>query len=174
MPGVFLTEQEFVSDERGFFSRFHCVREFADVGLESNWVQGNNSLSLVEGTIRGLHFQVEPNAEAKLVRCVRGSIWDVAVDVRPDSPTFGKWCAETLSAENRRSLYIPRGFAHGFQTLDDDTEVVYLVSNFYAPRSERSLNWADPDVSIQWPLPPTVLSNKDRRAPGLLALRSAL
>lgn len=128
-------------DDRGFFARLFCQNEFEQIGLERNYVQMNNSLSVYKGTLRGLHYQVEPHAEAKVVRCISGALWDVIADLRPASPTFGQWFATELTAKNRLMMYVPKGFAHGFITLEDNTEAIYLVSAFYAPGAERSLRW---------------------------------
>lgn len=161
LSGAVIVKQEPKTDSRGFFSRQFCAREFSAAGLAQTWVQINNSHSSRRGTIRGMHLQLSPNQEAKLVRCVRGQIWDVIVDLRPESPSFGNWFGALLTSENRAALYVPEGFAHGFQTLDDDTEVIYLVSAFYSPADEKCLAWDDPNVSIEWPLSPTEVSEKD-------------
>lgn len=152
-------------DSRGFFARLFCKEEFGAAGLETDFVQINNSLSVKAGTLRGMHYQLSPFAEAKLVRCIRGALWDCAVDLRPTSPTFGKWFGTTLSAENRTMLYVPRGCAHGFITLADDSEVLYLVSASYAPEHERGLRWDDPYFGIEWPRQPAELSAKDSAWP---------
>lgn len=152
-------------DERGFFARMFCTDEFSAAGLESRFVQINNSLSQRAGTLRGLHYQLPPSAEAKVIRCIRGAFWDCIVDLRPESPTFAKWFGVTLSADNRTMLYVPRGFAHGFVTLMDDSEALYLVSAFYAPQHERGLRWDDPRFGIEWPREPVELSAKDRAWP---------
>jgi dTDP-4-dehydrorhamnose 3,5-epimerase len=161
VDGVTIVEIEPHNDERGFFARSFCADEFAKHGLDSAVVQTNISYNLTRGTLRGLHRQVPPYAEAKLVRCTRGAIVDVAVDVRPESPTFGKHVAVELTAENRRALFLPPYVAHGFQTLADDTEVVYQVSGPYAPPGEQGFRWDDPRFGISWPLPVTVISDKD-------------
>jgi len=161
LEGNFLVNLELNNDERGFFARFFCVKEFSNYGMNTSWVQINNSMSKSLGTLRGLHFQRSPNAEVKLVRCLRGVIWDVVVDLRKGSETFGKWFGATLSDENRTMMYVPKGFAHGFISLEPDSEILYLVSDFYAPEAERTLLWNDPDVGIQWPIQPQVLSDKD-------------
>ena len=148
-------------DERGFFARYFCEKEFSNAGLNTRWVQINNSMSCDVGTLRGLHFQCPPNAEVKLVRCIRGSIWDVVVDLRKGSNTYGKWFGVTLSDKNRTMMYVPKGFAHGFVSLESDSEIFYLVSDFYAPEAEGTLIWNDPDVDIQWPIQPQALSDKD-------------
>ncbi len=165
VQGAFLIELEKFGDSRGFFGRAFCRNEFADHGLATEFVQVNNSLSADKGTLRGMHYQLAPHAETKVVRCIRGALYDVIVDIRPDSPTFGKWHGEELSAENRNMLYVPRGFAHGFITLEDDTEAFYFVDNFYAPDHERGVRWNDPKFGIDWPIEPAVLSDKDQAHP---------
>ena len=162
LKGAFIIDPEPVYDERGMFARTWCQEEFEAQGLKVTWVQNNVSLNYKRGTIRGMHYQTPPNEEVKLVRCIRGSIYDVIVDLRPDSPTFCQYTAVILSAENRRALYIPQSFAHGFQTLSDDSEVFYHMSAFYESSSARGFRWDDPIVSISWPEPLTVISDKDR------------
>lgn len=152
-------------DERGFFARTYCEDVFAEHGLDTNIVQQNMSTSAEKGTLRGMHRQLAPHEETKLVRCVRGSILDVIADLRPDSPTYMKWQGFELSQENYHMLYVPKGFAHGFMTLTDDVEVTYLVSAFYAPDAESGLRWNDPALGIEWPMEPTVMSEKDRNWP---------
>jgi dTDP-4-dehydrorhamnose 3,5-epimerase len=164
IPGAFLIDLEKRGDERGFFARVFCEKEFAAHGLVTHYVQVNNSLSATRGTLRGMHYQLPPKAETKLVRCVRGALWDAIVDLRPGSPTFGKSFGTELSAENRRMLYVPKGFAHGFVTLSDATEALYFVDEFYGPEQERIARWNDPRYGIQWPIAPVVLSDKDRDA----------
>lgn len=149
-------------DERGFFMRIYDNDEFMKHKLHREWVQENHSRSERRGIIRGLHFQAEPFAETKLIRCIRGEIFDVAVDLRKGSETFGKWQGIILSEENRKMFFIPRGFAHGFCTLSDISEVVYKVDNFYSPEHERGLLWNDRDISINWPLKNPILSAKDQ------------
>lgn len=168
LAGVFVLHPTPRGDERGFFARIWCAREAADPGLTASFVQWNNSFSAVAGTIRGLHYQAAPHAEAKLVRCIRGSVFDVAVDVRPGSTTYGRWFGTVLSAENRRLLYIGEGLAHGYQTLEADSEVIYGASAFYEPAAERGVRWNDPGVGIAWPFAgaPT-LSPKDGCWPDL-------
>jgi dTDP-4-dehydrorhamnose 3,5-epimerase len=152
-------------DDRGFFARFFCRNEFGSAGLETNFVQINSSVSVKAGTLRGIHYQISPSAEAKVVRCISGALWDCVVDLRTTSPTFGKWFGTTLSAENRTMLYVPRGCAHGFITLTDNAEVFYLVSAFYTPEHERGLRWDDPHFGVQWPRQPAEISAKDRAWP---------
>ena len=148
-------------DNRGFFARYFCYKEFKRKGLNADWVQINTSMSEKKGTLRGLHYQRPPNAEVKLVRCLKGSVWDVVVDLREDSGTYGKWFGVVLSDKNRNMMYVPKGFAHGFVSLETKSEVLYLVYDYYAPKSEGTLLWNDPDVGIEWPLWPKVLSSHD-------------
>jgi dTDP-4-dehydrorhamnose 3,5-epimerase len=159
--GVFLIEPERRIDERGFFARTWCQQEFSARGLNPCVAQCNTSLSHKQGTLRGLHYQVAPHAEAKLVRCVRGAVFDVAVDLRTDSPTLHQWFGAELTADNRQMLYVPQGCAHGYLTLCDDTEVLYQVSDFYCPQAERGVRWNDPKFGISWPQPLRVISPKD-------------
>lgn len=169
LAGACTIELEKRGDERGFFARLFCEQEFAKAGFETHFVQINNSLSAKCGTLRGLHYQLPPAAEVKVVRCVRGALWDVILDLRAGSPTFGKWYGAELSAENRRMMYVPRGFAHGFVTLSDDTEAVYLVSASYSPGNERGVRFNDPAHGISWPMDPAEISDKDRNWPDLNA-----
>ena len=159
-------------DHRGFFSEVYNKRALGEAGIEVEFVQDNHSLSAEQGTVRGLHFQEPPFAQDKLVRVVRGAVFDVAVDIRANSPTYGRHVGVVLSAEAWNQVYVPIGFAHGFMTLEPDTEVVYKVSDYYAPDHERGLLWNDPALGIQWPIPErrAVLSDKDRRYPGLADL----
>ena len=161
LQGAYVIEPEKRGDERGFFARLYCEREFAQAGLVSQFVQMNNSLSTNQGTLRGMHYQLGEAAEVKLIRCVRGSLWDAILDLRHGSTTFGKWYACELSAENRLMMYAPKGFAHATLTLSEDTEAIYLVSNFYAPEKERGVRWNDPRFAIEWPIQPTDISPKD-------------
>lgn len=165
LGGARIIELEKRGDDRGFFARYYCAREFAGDGLEPGFVQINNSLTARKGTLRGLHYQLPPAAEVKVVRCVRGALWDAIVDLRPDSPTYMKWHAAELSAENRLMMYVPRGFAHAILTLTDDVEAIYLVSDFYAPEQERGLRWDDAAFAIEWPITPVEISPKDARWP---------
>lgn len=167
LSGAFTVDLEKRGDERGFFARAYCSREFEQQGLESHFVQANYSGSSKRGTLRGLHYQIPPAAEVKLVRCIRGSLWDVILDLRNNSPTFGQWYGAELSAENGRAMYVPRGFAHGFITLTDDTEAFYLVSSYYTPELERGVRFDDPFHSISWPLIPTEVSAKDAAWPNI-------
>ena len=155
------------SDDRGFFARTFCVTEFADAGLSTEVEQSNLSFNHRAGTLRGMHFQVAPHPEAKLVRCIAGAVLDIIVDVRPGSPTWLQHVAVELSAENRRALYVPPYFAHGYQTLVDGAEVMYQVSGAYVPAAERGLRWDDPELGLAWPLPVAVISAKDASWPML-------
>ena len=150
-------------DERGFFMRVFDARLFAEAGLERPWVQENHSRSERRGIIRGLHFQFPPYAETKLVRCIRGAVWDVFVDLRLDSPTFGQWDAVELTEANKKMVFIPRGFAHGFCTLTEESEVLYKVDNVYRADHEGGLLWNDPDLNIDWPAAEPMLSAKDQQ-----------
>jgi dTDP-4-dehydrorhamnose 3,5-epimerase len=166
LPGAFVVELERRDDERGFFARAWCANEFAEHGLSTRLVQANLSFNARQGTLRGMHFQVESHAEAKLVRCTRGAIYDVIIDLRRDSRTYKRWFGVELDAENRRALYVPEGFAHGYQTLVPDTETFYQVSEFYAPNAERGVRWDDAAFGVEWPDPANaVLSDKDRNWP---------
>ena len=166
IPGVLLISLDTISDERGFFARIFCQEDFAQQGAELTPVQANLSYNHKRGTLRGLHYQVAPYEEAKLVRATRGSIYDVAVDLRPASPAFGSTYAVTLSAENRLALFVPKGCAHGYQTLEDETEVLYLVDAPYAPQAGRGVAWNSPRLNIDWPiLPPPILSAQDASWP---------
>ena|ERR1019366_4533159 len=150
-----------VCDNRGFFARTFCAHEFAALGLETTFCQHSISFSTRKGTLRGMHYQREPYSEVKLVRCVKGAIWDVIIDIRPDSPTFRRWQGIELSCVNGHQLYIPKGFAHGFQTLSDDVEVNYLISEPYTPDAASGIRHNDRTFAIDWPLPITEISEKD-------------
>lgn len=165
LKGAYVVELEKKCDDRGFFARFFCVNEFKQGGLDSGVVQINNSLSTRKGTLRGMHYQLHPRAETKVVRCIQGSLYDVIIDLRKGSPTFGKWFGETLSAGNRKAIYVPKGFAHGILTLEDDTEIFYLDTEFYSKEHERGIRWNDPAFGITWPIEPVVISEKDRNLP---------
>jgi dTDP-4-dehydrorhamnose 3,5-epimerase len=165
LPGAYLLDFEKREDNRGFFARAWCQREFEEHGLVPDLVQVNVSFNHQKGTLRGMHMQRPPHEETKLVRCTRGAIFDAIVDMRPESPTFLQWFGVELTADNYKMLYVPKGFAHGYQTLTDGAEVVYQVSAFYAPGAERGLRWDDPAFGIDWPLPVSVLSDKDAAAP---------
>jgi dTDP-4-dehydrorhamnose 3,5-epimerase len=170
MPGVWIVQSTPSRDARGFFARTFCLREFAEQGLETTFVQHSVSFSARRGTLRGMHIQRAPYGETKLVSCRRGVIWDVILDLRPVSPTYRQWRGFELTAGDHRQLYIPTGFAHGFQTLCDDTEVGYLISEFYEPAAASGVRYDDPAFAITWPLPPTVMSEKDAAWPDFAAL----
>ena len=165
LKGAFLIEVQKFEDDRGFFGRTFCQKEFQKNGLNPNVSQANVSCNKKKGTLRGMHYQAAPYEEIKLVRCTRGAICDVIIDVRPESPTFMQWTYAELRADNYLMLYVPEGFAHGFQTLEDDTEVIYQVSQFYTPGSERGIRYDDPVFKIAWPLAVQVISEKDRNWP---------
>jgi dTDP-4-dehydrorhamnose 3,5-epimerase len=165
LAGLGLIELELREDERGFFARTFCEHEFGQLGLNTRWPQCNLTLTKKCGSIRGMHFQADPKPEIKLIRCAAGKIFDVLLDVRRESPTFGQWEAFELSSDNRRQLYVPGGFAHGFQTLTDNCEVFYQMSEFYVPELARGIRWNDPFFEVRWPLPPTVMALKDRQFP---------
>jgi dTDP-4-dehydrorhamnose 3,5-epimerase len=167
LTGAWLIEPEPAHDERGFFLRTFCEREFEARGLCTRFVQHSVSYSRAKGTLRGMHFQRAPHCEVKLVRCVKGAIFDVIIDLRPSSPTCGRWQGFELSAGNQRQLYIPEGFAHGFQTLCDGAEVAYAISAFYAPEAASGVRFDDPAFGIRWPLPVSVISDRDMGWPHL-------
>ena len=163
LPGAFVIDLEKIEDERGFFARAWCQRELRDHGLESRIAQCNMSFNKRKGTLRGMHFQRPPHEEVKLIRCIRGALYDVIIDLRPESAAYKRWIGAELTAENRRMLYVPRGFAHGFQTLEEDTETFYMVSEFYTPGAESGVRWDDPSFGIDWPLRPSEISDKDQQ-----------
>ncbi|MDW3094159.1 MAG: dTDP-4-dehydrorhamnose 3,5-epimerase [Gammaproteobacteria bacterium] len=165
LSGAYLIDLEVAEDDRGFFARSYCEKEFSNHGLETAWVQMNHTLTKSVGTIRGMHFQYPPNAESKIVRCMKGAIWDVIVDLRENSLTLGEWFGVELSSDNRSMIYIPKGFAHGFQSLHANAELLYCHSNYYSPKNEGGLKYNDPDVGIEWPLPITELSDRDKKHP---------
>ncbi|SDX83529.1 dTDP-4-dehydrorhamnose 3,5-epimerase [Citreimonas salinaria] len=167
LPGLCLVTPRRYGDARGFFAETFNARTYARAGIDTVFVQDNHSVSEHAGTVRGLHFQAPPHAQAKLLRCGRGRLFDVALDLRVGSTTFGRWAGFELSAENGRQVFIPEGFAHGFMTLEPETEIVYKCSDFYAPESETALRWDDPGLAIVWPAldAPPVLSEKDAGAP---------
>lgn len=169
LQGAYLVDLEPRGDERGFFARSWCREEFSAHGLNTRLAQANVSFSRYQGTLRGLHFQVEPYAETKLIRCTRGAIFDVIVDLRPTSLTFGRWFGATLSAANYRMLYVPENFAHGFITLEDHTEVTYQVTELYTPGAEAGIRFDDPALGIEWPGEVHVISEKDRSWPDFSA-----
>lgn len=156
-----MIELERRGDDRGFFARFFCAQEFGKHGLETGFVQMNNSLTARKGTLRGMHYQMPPAAEVKVVRCIRGALFDVVADLRPDSTSYGQWFGAELSAENRSMMYVPRGCAHGFLTLTDNAEALYLASTPYAPEQERGVRFDDPWLGIRWPTQPAEMSDKD-------------
>ena len=161
LRGAYVIELDKREDDRGFFARVFCEREFGEIGLDTNFVQINNSLSRDVGTLRGMHYQLAPSAEVKVVRAIRGGLWDAILDLRPGSATFGQSFGAELTVENRRMMYVPRGFAHGFLTLEPDTEALYMVTAFYDPGRERGVRWNDPRFAIKWPAEPLVISDKD-------------
>jgi dTDP-4-dehydrorhamnose 3,5-epimerase len=171
LKGAYVIELEPVEDERGFFARSFCKQEFEKHSLKMNIVQCNISYNRKKGTLRGMHYQVAPHEEAKLVSCIRGTIYDVIIDLRPSSPTYCQWFAIELPAHcsrltaNYKMLYIPKGFAHGFQTLEDDTEVFYQMSEFYHSECAKGVRWDDPAFEIEWPFTPSIISEKDRSYP---------
>jgi dTDP-4-dehydrorhamnose 3,5-epimerase len=167
LKGAFVIEPERLVDGRGFFARSFCAEEFSAHGLNPRVAQCNVSFNLKAGTLRGMHFQKEPHAEAKLVRCTLGRVHDVIIDLRPGSATYCRWFALELSAANRRMLYVPEGFAHGFQTLEDDTEMFYQMSEFYRPESAAGVRWDDPSLAIAWPVAQPIVSDRDRSYPDL-------
>lgn len=165
LPGAFVVETQPVEDERGSFARIYDESEFGERGLESRFVQASVASNRDRGTLRGMHYQEEPHAEAKLVLCTRGAMHDVIVDLRPGSPTFERWAAVELTAAGGRMLYVPEGLAHGYLTLADETEALYLISAPYTPEAARGVRWDDPAFGIEWPEEPQVLSEKDRAWP---------
>ena len=173
LAGVRILEPQVFGDARGWFMESWSKKKMEDAGITVDFVQDNHSFSAQKGTLRGLHYQLNPMAQAKLLRVSRGAIFDVAVDIRRGSPTYTKWVGVELTAENYRQLFIPRGFAHGFITLTDDVEVQYKADNFYAPTCDGNIRWDDPEIGVAWPLAPVVLSEKDAKAP-LLSARTEL
>jgi dTDP-4-dehydrorhamnose 3,5-epimerase len=167
LQGAFVIDIERRPDERGFFARAFCQNEFAEHGLNTTIAQSNVAFNLKRGTLRGMHFQFPPAAETKFVRCTRGAILDIIVDLRPESPTYLEHVAVELSADNARGLYVPERFAHGYQVLEDDTETSYQVGEFYTPGVEGGLMYDDPRLGLEWPLPVTVISEKDQAWPSL-------
>lgn len=165
LPGAYVVEMQRSADERGFFARSYCAQQFADHGLGPELRQCSVSYNARKGTLRGLHFQGAPHEEHKLVRCTSGAVFDVIVDIRVSSPTYRRWHGEELTADNRRSLFIPPGFAHGFVSLTDHAEVYYMISVAHAPEFSRGLRWNDPAFAIEWPLEPTVISARDAAFP---------
>src|SRR5262245_27528955 len=165
LDGAWLIQLDPARDNRGFFARTFCTEEFSAHGLETNFPQHSISYSASKGTLRGMHYQREPHSEVKLLRCLRGTIWDVIIDIRPNSPTFRCWQGFELSDSNRHQLYVPKGFAHGFQTLTENVEVSYLISESYSPAAACGIRHNDPIFSLAWPLPVSDISDKDRSWP---------
>jgi len=174
LDGVVLLEGRRFGDERGWFSETYNAETLAELGITEQFVQDNQSFNASQGTVRGLHLQAEPHAQGKLVRVLTGVVFDVAVDVREGSATFGQWFGAELAADNHRQLWVPAGFAHGFMTLSDDVNLAYKVTSGYAPNAERSIRWDDPEIGIDWPSPDgdIVLSDKDSDAPSFSAYRN--
>lgn len=170
---VWIVDLEPIEDERGWFARTHCAETFASRGLTASFAQCSASYNRRRGTLRGLHFQAFPAEEAKLVRCVRGALFDVAVDLRSESRTYGQWVSVELTADNRRAVLIPEGFAHGFQTLADDTELFYQISVPYQPELSRGVAWNDPALDIPWPIDQPIMSERDRSLPTLSEAKKA-
>lgn len=169
LKGAFVVEPERFHDERGFFTRTWSIREFAERGLDTRLVEVNVSFNDRKGTLRGMHYQAAPHGQTKLVRCTMGAIWDVILDLRPESPTFKEWFGVELTERNRLMLYVPAELAHGFQTLDDNTEVIYQMSAPYAPEAAHGVRWNDAAFGIQWPDAPSVMSPRDRTYPDFVA-----
>ncbi len=169
LPGSYTIDLSPVSDSRGWFARTYCKNEFAQIGHTKEWVQINHSFTAAPGSIRGMHYQLPPFTEIKMLRCIAGAVYDVIVDIRKDSPTFLRWFGTELSSANKKMLYIPAGFAHGFQTLRADSELIYHHSELYTPGAEAGLRYNDPALGIQWPLPTTELSERDKQHPLLNA-----
>lgn len=165
LAGAYLVDVQPFSDDRGWFARVYCKREFGAIGHDKEWVQMNHSVSYRKGTLRGMHFQHPPFREIKLVRCIAGAVFDVIVDLRSGSPTIGQWYGAELSAANNRMLYIPEGFAHGFQTLEENSALLYHHTEFYTPGAEGGIRYDDPAFAIQWPLTVTVISERDAGHP---------
>jgi dTDP-4-dehydrorhamnose 3,5-epimerase len=170
LPGLLAIEPKVFSDDRGFFMEFYNRDSFAELGIKGPFIQDNHSRSS-RGTVRGLHYQINPSPMGKLVKCIKGKIFDVGVDVRQGSPTFGKWYGETLTGDNHKMLYLPPGFAHGFLSLEDDTDVIYACTGVYTPKDERAILWNDPEIGIKWPLElvggKALVSGKDEKNPRL-------
>jgi dTDP-4-dehydrorhamnose 3,5-epimerase len=171
LEGAYIIEQKTFQDDRGLFARIFCQHELQEIGHTKPIVQINHSITFEKGTLRGMHFQCPPRAEIKLVKCISGSVFDVMVDLRTLSPTFGKWHGEVLSSDNMKIVYIPEGFAHGFQTLAENVELLYLHTEYYDPEYESGVAFDDPDMGIDWPLPITMISAKDRNLPLLSSIQ---
>jgi len=168
LKGAYTIGIEELKDNRGFFARSWCRKEFEEHGLTARVVQANVSFNINKGTLRGMHYQIAPYEEAKLIRCTSGAIYDVIIDLRPDSPTYLQWVGEELTAENHKMLFVPESFAHGLQTLKDNTEVTYQVTQFYTPGSERGIRWDDKAINIKWPVDVNVISDKDKNWPDFI------
>jgi dTDP-4-dehydrorhamnose 3,5-epimerase len=171
LEGAYVIETEPFQDYRGLFARIFCQGELNEIGHSKSIVQINHSITVEKGAIRGMHFQYPPKAEIKIVRCLRGSVFDVILDLRNSSATFGKWHGEVLSSDNMKMMYIPEGFAHGFQTLVENAELLYLHTEFYDPKYEGGVTFDDPEIGIDWPLPARMISAKDRNLPPLSSIR---
>lgn len=169
VQGAYLVDIERMEDKRGVFARTFCSREFASHGLDPNLVQCSLSFNHLKGTLRGMHYQIKPYEENKLVRCTMGAVFDVMVDLRPDSPTFLKWTSAELTTDNHRALYIPKGCAHGFMSLEDNSEILYQISEFWSPEHGRGVRWNDPAFGIHWPMQPTVIAPRDAGYPDFVA-----
>jgi dTDP-4-dehydrorhamnose 3,5-epimerase len=167
LTGSFIIEPTVFTDDRGWFARFYCKNDFEEIGHDKEWVQLNHSVTNKKGTVRGMHFQLHPFREIKMVKCIAGAVYDVIIDLRRDSSTFLKWFGAELSAKNKKMLYIPEGFAHGFQCLENDCELIYHHTEFYAPNSEGGIRFNDPTIKINWPLPVLILSPRDESHPHL-------
>lgn len=165
LKGSFIVEPTVLKDDRGWFTRFYCKNEFKEIGHEKEWVQLNHSFTHNKGSIRGMHYQVKPFREIKMVKCIAGAVYDVIVDLRQESSTFLKWFGTELSAKNRKMLYIPEGFAHGFQCIEDNCELIYHHSEFYTPSAEAGVRYNDPLIKIEWPLAGTNISPRDQSHP---------
>jgi len=165
LKDAYIFEPKVFGDHRGFFMETYNEKMFEEAGLKFNFIQDNHAMSAETGTLRGMHFQLEPYAQTKLVRVIKGAVYDVIVDIREGSPTYGQWEGFILSEDNKRQLLVPQGFAHGYCTLVKDTEFVYKVDNYYSPECDRGLAWDDPDLNIQWPTSKPILSEKDKKQP---------
>ncbi|WP_456401522.1 dTDP-4-dehydrorhamnose 3,5-epimerase [Persephonella sp.] len=167
LEGVFILEPTVFEDERGFFMESYNKKDFEEIGLYYDLVQDNHSLSIKPGVLRGIHLQLNPKAQTKIVRCLRGAIYDVVIDLRKNSKTFGKWISAVLTADNKRQIIVPKGFGHAILTLVPKTEILYKVDEYYSPEHDRSIRWNDPDLAIDWPVSNPILSEKDKNAPFL-------
>lgn len=163
--GSYVIEPEQFTDNRGWFARYYCKKEFNKIGHEKEWVQMNHSFTAHKGTIRGMHYQVAPYKEIKMIKCIAGAVFDVIIDLRTGSPTFLRWFGVELSSQNRKMIYIPEGFAHGFQSLSDDAELLYHHSAYYTPGAEGGIRYDDPVIKIEWPLPLSIISGRDSTHP---------